>query len=81
MARVEIERTVLAEGLDLEKVKNLQLSAVQISNNGTKMILEGQDIVVARAWVVDPEAWKSMAASVVVGRVQVFDATQMKVGS
>jgi hypothetical protein len=54
VARVEIERTILAEGLDVEKVKALQLSLVQISNNGTKMILEGPDIVVARAWIVDP---------------------------
>lgn len=81
MARVEIERTVLAEGLDVEKVKALQLSAVQISNNGTKLILEGSEIIVARAWVVDPEAWKGLAGSVVAGRVQLFDATQMKVGS
>jgi len=79
VARVEIERTVLAEGLDMEKVKALQLSPVQISNNGTKMILEGPDIVVARAWVVDPEAWKGLASSVVTGSVQVFDATQLRV--
>lgn len=81
MARVELERTILAEGLDVEKVKGLQLSPVQISNNGTRMILEGPDIVVARAWVVDPEAWKGMAATVVAGRVQVLDATQMRVGN
>lgn len=80
VARVELDRTVLAEGLDPDKVKALQLSPVQISNNGTKMILEGPDIVVARAWVVDPDAWKSLASSVVAGRVQVFDATQLKVG-
>jgi hypothetical protein len=81
VARLEIERTILAEGLNVEKVKALQLSPVEVSNNGTKMILEGPDIVVARAWVVDPEAWKAMAATVVAGRVQVLDATQMKVGS
>jgi hypothetical protein len=81
VARLEIERTILAEGLNVEKVKALQLSPVEVSNNGTKMILEGPDIVVARAWVVDPEAWKAMAATVVTGRVQVLDATQMKVGS
>lgn len=81
MARVEIERTVLAEGLAIDKVQALQLSAVEVSNNGTKMILEGPDIVVARAWVVDPEAWKGLASSVVAGRVLVFDATQLKVGN
>lgn len=81
MARVEIERSILAEGLDIEKVKALQLSPVQVSNNGATMILEGPDIVVARAWVVDPDAWKSLASRVVAGRVQIFDATQMKVGS
>jgi hypothetical protein len=80
VARVEIERSVLAEGLDLEKVKALQLSAVEISNNGSKMILEGPDIVIARAWIVDPEAWKGLASSVVAGHVEVFDATQLKVG-
>jgi len=80
VARVEIERSVLAEGLDLEKVKALQLSPVEISNNGTKMILEGPDIVVARAWIVDPEAWKGLATGVVAGHVEVFDATQLKVG-
>ena len=63
----------------MEKVMALQLSPVQISSNGTKMILEGPDIVVARAWVVDPEAWKGLASSVVTGRVQVFDATQLRV--
>lgn len=78
---MEIDRTILAEGLDVEKVKALQLSPVQISNNGTKMVLEGPDIVVARAWVVDPEAWKGLAGSVVAGRVELFDATQLKVGN
>jgi len=81
VARVEIERTILAEGLAMEKVTALQLSPVQISNNGTRMILEGPEIVVARAWVVDPDAWKNLASSVVSGHVQVFDATQLKVSS
>ena len=81
MARVEIERTVLAEGLAIEKVKALQLTPVEVSTNGTRMILEGPDIVVARAWVVDPEAWKGLASSVVAGRVLIFDATQLKVGN
>jgi hypothetical protein len=81
VARVEIERTVLAEGLAIEKVMALQLSPVEVSSNGSKMILEGPDIVVARAWVVDPEAWKGLPSSVVAGHVLIFDATQLKVGS
>jgi hypothetical protein len=81
VARVEIDRLVLAEGLAMDKVRALQLSPVEVSNNGTRMILEGPDIVVARAWVVDPEAWKGLASSVVSGRVLVFDATQLKVGN
>jgi hypothetical protein len=31
--------------------------------------------------VVDPEAWKGLASSVVAGRVLIFDATQLKVGN
>ncbi len=79
VARVELERNILAEGLLPAKVQSLQLAPVKVSDNGTKMIIEGPDIVVARAWVVDPEAWKALPKAVTNGRVALFDATQMKV--
>ncbi len=79
VARVELERKILAEGLLPAKVQSLQLAPVEVSDNGTRMVIEGPDIVVARAWVVDPEAWKALPKAVTKGRVALFDATQMKV--
>ena len=79
MARIEIERSILAPGLQSDKVKSLQLDPVQVSENGNSMVLEGPSIIVARAWVVDPEAWKGIAKAVKQGKVSLFDATQLKV--
>lgn len=79
MARVELERHILAEGLQPAKVQSLQLGPVQISDNGSRLVIEGPDIIIARAWVVDPEAWKALHSTVTNGRIAVFDATQMRV--
>ena len=43
------------------------------------LIIEGRSIVVARAWITDPEAWKQLAQSVRAGEVRRFDATQLQV--
>ncbi len=79
MARIELDRTILAEGLQMAKVQSLQLESVRIQEDGPRLVIDGPAIVIARAWVVDPEAWRSLPGSVREGRVLVFDATQMKV--
>jgi hypothetical protein len=79
VARIEIEHSILAPGLQADKVKSLQLDPVQVSENGSSMVLEGPSIIVARAWVVDPEAWKAIAGTVKQGKVALLDATQLKV--
>ncbi len=79
VARVELDRAFLADGLLPAKVRALQLSPVEIHDNGSTMVIEGSAIVIARAWVVDPEAWRELPRSVTAGRVALFDATQMQV--
>jgi hypothetical protein len=78
MARIEIERRVLKETLTLEKIRALQLGPVDLSQDGELLVIDGPSIVIARAWITDPQAWTQLAQSVRSGRVQRFDATQLQ---
>lgn len=78
MARIEINRQVLAENLAPEKVRALQLAPVELIEGANTLIIEGSSIVVARAWITDPDAWKQLAKSVRAGTVRRFDATQLQ---
>jgi hypothetical protein len=79
VARIELNRQVLAENLTPEKVRSLQLAPVDVIEEAGTLIIEGPSIVVARAWVTDPEAWKLLPQSVRAGEVARFDATQLQV--
>ena len=79
MARIAINRQVLAENLTADKVRALQLAPIELVDREGALILEGAAIVVARAWVTDPDAWKQMPQSVHAGVVRRFDATQLQV--
>jgi hypothetical protein len=78
MARIEIERRVLKETLTPEKIRALQLGPVDLSQDGELLVIDGPSIVIARAWITDPQAWTQLAQSVRSGRVQRFDATQLQ---
>jgi hypothetical protein len=79
VARIEIKRQILAENLTGDKVRALQLAPVDLSEGPDALIIEGPSIVVARAWIPDPDAWKQLAQSVRAGTVGRFDATQLQV--
>ena len=79
MARIEINRHVLAENLSRDKVRALQLAPVELIDSPDALIIDGSSIVVARAWITDPDAWKQLAQSVRAGTVRRFDATQLQV--
>jgi hypothetical protein len=79
MARIEIERRVLKENLTPEKIKALQLAPIDVRESGETLVIEGPSIVIARAWITDPQAWTQLAQSVRSGRVRRFDATQLQV--
>ena len=79
MARIEIERRVLKENLTPEKVRALQLAPIDVSERGERLVIEGPSIVIARAWITDPQAWTQLAQSVRAGGVRRFDATQLQV--
>jgi hypothetical protein len=78
VARIEINRQVLAANLTPEKVRALQLAPVELTEVGEVLTIEGPAIVVARAWITDPDAWKQLAQSVRAGEVTRFDATQLQ---
>ena len=79
MARIEIERRVLKENLTSEKIQALQLAPVEIRDSGELLAIEGPSIVIARAWITDPQAWTQLAQSVRAGGLRRFDATQLQV--
>ena len=79
MARIEIERRILKENLTPEKIQALQLNPVEIRESGELLAIEGPSIVIARAWITDPQAWTQLAQSVRSGGVRRFDATQLQV--
>ena len=79
MARIAINRQVLAANLTPEKVRALQLAPVALTEEGEVLTIEGRSIVIARAWITDPDAWKQLAQSVRAGTVRRFDATQLQV--
>ena len=79
MARIEIERRVLKENLTAERIQALQLTPVEIRESGELLAIEGPSIVIARAWITDPQAWTQPAQSVRAGGVRRFDATQLQV--
>jgi hypothetical protein len=79
VARIEINRQVLAANLTPDKVRAFQLAPVEIIEDGEVLALEGPSIVIARAWITDPDAWKQLAQSVRAGIVRRFDATQLQV--
>jgi len=79
MARIEIERRVLKENLTAERIQALQLTPVEIRESGELLAIEGPSIVIARAWITDPQAWTQLAQSVRAGGVRRFDATQLQV--
>src|SRR3979411_1343748 len=79
MARIEIERRILKENLTPEKIRGLQLTPIELSEGGERLVIEGPSIVVARAWITDPQAWTQLAQSVRTGNVRRFDATQLQV--
>ena len=78
MARIEINRKVLAENLPPDKVRALQLAPIELTETGDVLAIEGPSIVIARAWIRDPDAWKQLALSVRAGTVRRFDATQLQ---
>jgi len=78
VARIEISRQVLAENLAPEKMRALQLAPVELLEGPDTLIIQGPSIVVARAWITDPDAWKQLAESVRDGTVRRFDATQLQ---
>ena len=79
MARIEIERRVLKENLTPEKIRALQLAPIELSEGGERLVIDGPSIVIARAWIIDPQAWTQLAQSVRAGSVRRFDATQLQV--
>ena len=79
VARIEINRRVLAGNLTPDKVRALQLAPVELTEDGEVLALEGPSIVIARAWITDPDAWKQLTQSVRAGTVRRFDATQLQV--
>ena len=79
MARIEIERRALKENLTPEKIQALQLAPIEIRESGELLAIEGPSIVIARAWITDPQAWTQLAQSVRAGGVRRFDATQLQV--
>jgi hypothetical protein len=78
MARIEIERSVLKENLTAEKMRALQMAPIELSDSGPRLVIEGPSIVIARAWITDPQAWTQLAQSVRSGVVRRFDATQLQ---
>jgi hypothetical protein len=78
VARIEIDRQVLAENVTPDKIRALQLAPVDLTEGDGTLIIEGTAIVVARAGITDPDAWKQMAQSVRAGEVARFDATQLQ---
>ncbi len=79
MARIEIERRVLKQNLTPEKIRALQLAPIDVHENGYLLVIDGPSIVIARAWITDPQAWTQLAQSVRAGDVRRFDATQLQV--
>ena len=79
VARIEIRRQVLAPNLTPDKVRALQLAPVELTEEGDVLAIDGPSIVIARAWITDPDAWKQLAQSVRAGEVARFDATQLQV--
>jgi hypothetical protein len=79
MARIEIERRVLKENLRPETIRALQLAPIELRESGELLVIEGPSIVIARAWVTDPQAWTQLAQSVRAGAVRRFDAMQLQV--
>jgi hypothetical protein len=78
MARIEIERRILKENVTPEKMRALQLSPIELRESGERLVIEGASIVIARAWIIDPQAWTQLAQSVRAGAVRRFDATQLQ---
>jgi hypothetical protein len=78
MARIEIARSVLKENLTPEKMRALQMAPIELSDSGPRLVIEGPSIVIARAWITDPQAWTQLAQSVRSGVVRRFDATQLQ---
>jgi hypothetical protein len=79
MARIEIARSALKQNLTPEKIQALQLSPIELSEGGELLVIDGPSIVIARAWITDPQAWTQLAQSVRAGSVRRFDATQLQV--
>jgi hypothetical protein len=79
MARIEIDRRVLKQSLTPEKMRALQLAPIELTESGELLLIEGPSIVIARAWITDPQAWTQLAESVRAGSVRRFDATQLLV--
>ena len=79
MARIEIERRVLKENLTSEKIRALQLVPIELSEGSELLVIDGPSIVIARAWITDPQAWTQLAQSVRAGEIRRFDATRLQV--
>jgi hypothetical protein len=79
MARIEIERRILKQNLTLEKMRALQPVPIDVVESADRLVIEGPSIVIARAWITDPDAWTLLAQSVRAGSVRRFDATQLQV--
>jgi hypothetical protein len=78
MARIEIERRVMKPNLTPEKIQALQLAPIDVHESGELVVIDGPSIVIARAWITDPEAWAQLAKAVRAGVVRRFDATQLQ---
>lgn len=79
VARIEIDRRVVADNVTPEKIQALQLGPVSVHAGDQAMVIDGPSIVVARAWVTDPDAWQQLPQSVRQGAVRRFDATQLQI--
>ena len=55
-----------------------QLAPIELTQSGDVLAIEGPSIVIARAWIRDPDAWRQLAQSVRAGTVRRFDATQLQ---
>jgi hypothetical protein len=79
VARLEIDRRVLAQNVTPDKVRALQLAPIALTETTELVVIEGSSIVIARAWVTEPDAWKQLPGGVRAGTIRRFDATQLQV--
>ena len=78
VARIEIDRRLLKQDLTPEKIRALQLAPVEVRERGERLVIDGPSVVIARAWITEPQAWAHLTESVRAGIIRRFDATQLQ---